>query len=193
MGSEMCIRDRCDIPRCFGTRSGPTARVLDRLSSRTVGPRMSSAISRLLLPRSQPLLRKIPLDEEVAVPTAIPNGTRCKFAGLRSRMQYDLCIPACNGRVPALHGRTAPVPMRSWPPGRQLGHPGPVRSKHMARSPPLSPVCLIIAIFHLVRPPLSPAPDVTSSQSHAMRSCWPPPLLTAPSILMWSRGRKSTK
>ena len=56
-------------------------------------------------------------------------------------------------RVPALHGRTVPVPVRSCPQDCQLGHPGPIRSKSMARPSPLLPVCLVIAIFHLVRAP----------------------------------------
>ena len=143
----------CWTHRCFGTRSGPAARVPDLLSSRTVGPRTSSAISRLLLPRSWPLLRQVPLDGEVVVPTAFPIGTRCKAAGLRSRMQYDLRVPACNGRVSARHGRTVPVPVHSCPPDRQLGHPGPVRSKRIARPSSRLPVCLVIAILRLVRTP----------------------------------------
>ena len=135
-GLTTCPRT-CYVHRCFGTRSGPAPRVPDRLSSRTVGPRTVSATSRLILPRSRPLLRQVPLDGDV-VPTAIPIGTRCKAAGLRSRMKYDLRVPACNGRVPALHGRTVRVPVRSCPPNRQLGHPGPVRSKCMARPSPLT-------------------------------------------------------
>ena len=39
----------------------------------------------------------------------------------------------------------------------------------------------------------SPAPDGTFSQTRAMRSYCPPPPLAAPSILFWSRGKKSTK
>ena len=143
----------CCIHRCFGTRSGPAARVPDRLSSRNVWPRTSSYISCLLLPRSRPLLRQVPLDGDVVVPTAFLIGTRWKAAGLRSRMQHDLRVPACNGRVPALHGRTVPVPVHSCLPNRQLGHPGPIRSKRMARPSPLLPVCLTIAILRLVRPP----------------------------------------
>ena len=104
----------CYIHRCFGTRSGPAPRVPDRLSSTTVGPRTVSATSRLLLPRSRPLLRQVLLDGDVVL-TAIPIGTRCKAAGLRSRMKYDLRVPACNGRVPAIHGSTVPVPARSCP------------------------------------------------------------------------------
>ena len=51
-GLTTCPRTCC-IHRCFGARSGPAARVPDRLSSRTVGPRTSSPTSRLLLPRSR--------------------------------------------------------------------------------------------------------------------------------------------
>ena len=143
----------CCIHRCFGTRSGPAARVPGRLSSRNVWLRTFSAISRLLPPRSRPLLRPVPLDGEIVFPTAFPIGTRGKAAGLRSCMQYDLRVPACNGRVPARHGRTVPAPVHSCPPDRQLGHPGLVRSKGMARPSPLLPVCLVIAIVRLVRTP----------------------------------------
>ena len=75
-------RPRC-THRCFGTRSDPAVRVPDRLSSRTVGPRTSSATSGLL-PRSQAFLGQVPPGAEFVVPTTIPIGTRGKAAGLRS-------------------------------------------------------------------------------------------------------------
>ena len=68
-------------------------------------------------------------------------------------MQYNLRVPACNGRVPARHGRTVPVPVHSCSLDRQLGHPGPVRSKRMARPSPLLPICLVITILRFVRTP----------------------------------------
>ena len=183
----------CCIHRCFGTQSGPAARVPGRLSSRNVWPRTFSAMSRLLPPRSRPLLRQVPLYGEVVFPTALSMGARGKDARLRYRMQYDLGVPACNARVPASHGRTVPVPVHSYPPDPHMGYPGAVRCKSMARPPPLLPACFAIAIVHLVRSPSHLPRDSTSSQSRAMRSCWPPPPLAAPSILLWSRGRKSTK
>ena len=137
------------------------------------------------------ILGQVPPGGEVVVPTAIPTGTRCTAAGLRSQV-HVLRVPACIGRVPALHGRTAPVPIRSCPPDPRMGHPGPVRSKSMVHPPPQLPVCLVIALLHLVRSPRH-LPGGTSSRSRAMRSCWPLLPLAAPSILMWSRGRKSTK
>ena len=44
-------------------------------------------------------------------------------------------------------------PVRSCPTHPHIGHPGPVRSKNTARSPPLLPVCLVMVILHLVRSP----------------------------------------
>ena len=127
----------CCIHQCFGTRSGPAARIPGRLLSRKVWHRTPSAISRLL-PRSRPLLRQVPLDGGVVFPTALPIGTRGKDAGLRSRMRYDLRVPACTTAVypPAIVARYL-YRLHSCPPGRQLGHPGPVRSKRMARPSPL--------------------------------------------------------
>ena len=102
-------------------------------------------------------------------------GARGKDARLRYRMQYDLGVPACNARVPASHGRTVPVPVHSFSLGRQLGHPGPVRSNCMARPSPLLPVCLVIAI-------LSFAPLVTCPCRHILpKPRYAETLATAPS------------
>ena len=106
----------CCIHRCCGTRSGPAARVPERLSSRTVASQTSSATSRLLLPRFRVFLGQVPLGGEVVVPTAIPVGTRGIAAVLRFRVRYGLRVPPCNGRVPVLHGRSVPLPERSCPP-----------------------------------------------------------------------------
>lgn len=64
---------------------------------------------------NQVLIGQVPPGGEVVVPTTIPIGPRVKTTGLRSRVQYD-CVSACNGHVPAPHGRTVPVPVRSPPP-----------------------------------------------------------------------------
>ena len=99
-----------------------TAIVENRLASNVLGhlPSASSSFA-AITPASS-------AGWEVVVPTAFPIGTRCKAAGLRSRMQFDLGVPACNGGVPALHRRTVILPVRSCPRDRQLGHEGPVRS-----------------------------------------------------------------
>lgn len=107
-------------------------------------------ISRLLLSQSQPCIEQVSRGEELAVPTTIPIGTPGKAAGLWSWVEHNLRVPACNRHVPALDGRTIPAPEGSGPPDR---HPGPVRSKRMARSPRLLSACLIFAILHLVRSP----------------------------------------
>ena len=132
-GLATCPRTCC-MRRCFGARSGPAVRILNRLSLalQPVGLHASSGASRLL-PRAWVFLGKLPPGGEVVVPTAVPIGTQGKAAGLRSRVQCVLGVPACNGRVPALHSRAVPVPVRSCPPDPHMGHPGPVHSKAIPR------------------------------------------------------------
>ena len=69
-------------------------------------------------------------------------------------------------RLPCSHGTCTGMFMPPYP---HIGHPGSVRSNSMARSPPLLPVCPIIAILHLVRsprhlPPAARSPKATLSE-----------------------------
>ena len=120
LGLAICPRTCC-IHQCFSTRSGSAAGVPNQLLSRTVGRRTSPATSRLHLPRSRLLIGQVPLVEEVVVPTAIPICTRGKAAGLRTRVQRGLHVPACKGCVPALHGCTVSISVRSYPPRPSIG------------------------------------------------------------------------
>lgn len=73
-GPAICPR-ACRIERCCGIQSDPAARLPDQLSPRDVGPRTSSANSRLF-PLSRLCLGQVLLGGEIVAPTITPIGTR---------------------------------------------------------------------------------------------------------------------
>lgn len=97
--------------------------------------------------------------------------------------QYDMRAPARHDCVPTLHACTVPVPMRQCPQivNWIIQAPSAVRAwlvlRLYYRSVSQSPTSIPFK-------PFVSCPDGTSSQSRAMRGRWPPPPLTAPSILL---------